>query len=510
MKCAILITLLVVCPALPVLAGKLEFSAGGEVEYDDNVFRSVEDKQDDLLFRLRPGVRIYEDRGDDLNFSVGYEAPIEFSAEYSDELDDIDHIGVGSFSYHVNDRTQVFGSDQYGYLRSTLRLPDLDTQEQTLDPVTLEFNDQRDRVKTNQAALGMSYQFSPRTVGRVIASSGFFDSSRADRARVWSVSGVADAQYRLSLKHQLGAGAGYTYQDFDDRRDISGSQTNSYRVFGSWRWTVTQTLSLDLAVGPAYITTDQDDAELVRSERELVSFRFSDGSALVSSFASCGEQDGRPVASKCQLDLVLDPAQAALVPELGQTVQMTNTDPSGESDEEFTGFADLTIAQHWSPTLSTALRYVRQQGDASGVGGTAIEDLVSLSNTWEFAERWQLAIRGDLARRESAFDVAQTYDEVTAFALGGPGGDIVATRDTGADDGEGTSFNSRRNVEIDTNSWGVGARITHQLFKSTSIYVQARYGEQESKSNTLGADSDFENFLATFGVRHVFEPITLW
>src|SRR5687767_1992437 len=100
MKRAILTTLLVVCPALPVLAADLEFSAGGEVEYDNNVFRSETDEEDGILFRLRPGVRIYEDRGDDLNFSAGYEAPVEFSVDNSDELDDVDHIGTGSFQYH--------------------------------------------------------------------------------------------------------------------------------------------------------------------------------------------------------------------------------------------------------------------------------------------------------------------------------------------------------------------------------------------------------------------------
>jgi hypothetical protein len=536
MKRAILTTLLVVYPALPVLAADLEFSAGGEAEYDDNVFRSETDKEDDVLFRLRPGVRVYEDHGDDLNFSAGYEAPVEFSIENSSELNDVDHVANGIFRYHANDRFEFFGSEQFGYLRSTLRQPNVNAQAEALDPGTLEFNDQRDRVKTNDAALGMNYNFSPRTVGRLMANSDFFDSSRSDRARVWSVSGSADALYKLTLKHQVGGGAGYSFQEFDNRQDITGSQTNTYRVFGSWRWAISETLALDLTAGPAYLETQQDDADRVRTES---TFPFSilpaanvqgffdknglplfgnpenagvigPGSLLISSLdattgTNCGFIDGVPVSSLCSGNIIIDSnTDAATVNAVkASTLGVTNRNPRGERDHDVTGFVDLTLSQRWSPTLSTALRYTRQQGDASGLGGTVIVDAVSLSNTWDFFERWQLAIRGDYARRESAFDTAQTYDIVSGQTLpGGSAVDIAART--------GTAFNSTRNVEIDTDSFGVAGRITHQLFKTTSLYVQARYTKQDSRSDTLGADSDFENFLATFGVRHVFEPIPLW
>ena len=530
MKRAILTTLPVVCPTLPALAANLEFSAGGEAEYDDNIFRSDTHKEDDVLFRLRPGVRIYEDHGDDLNFSAGYEAPVEFSVRNSSQFDDVDHIGDGNFAYHANDRFDVFGSEHYGYLRSTLRQPDVNTQAQALDPGTLQFNDQRDRVKTNDAVLGANYRFSPRTTGRVVASSTFFDSTRHDRARVWSASGSADALYALTLKHQIGAGAGYTFQDFGDRQDIPGSQTSIYRVFGSWRWAITQTLQLDVTAGPAYLDTNQDNAARVRTESRFpfsvlpaaqvtgffdkngnpLSGPIGAGSLLVSSLdattgTNCGLIAGVPVASLCNGNIIIDSnTDAATVSAVkGDRISVTNTRPGGQSDHEITGFADLTLSQRWSPTLATALRYTREQSDASGVGGTAIVDAVSVSNTWDFAERWQLAVRGDFARRESAFAIAQTYDTVSGQTL--PGGSAVDIAGR-----TGTAFNSTRNVEIDTNSWGVAGRITHQLFRTTSIYVQARYGQQSSKSNSLGVDSDFENFLATFGVRHVFEPIPLW
>jgi predicted porin len=58
--------------------------------------------------------------------------------------------------------------------------------------------------------------------------------------------------------------------------------------------------------------------------------------------------------------------------------------------------------------------------------------------------------------------------------------------------------------------WGVAARLTHRFTRKTDIWTQLTYNDQDSNGNTLGAGSDFENFLAVVGVRHVFEPIKLW
>jgi hypothetical protein len=518
-----------VCTALPALAAELEFSAGGEVEYDDNVFRSEHDKEDDVLFRLRPGVRVYEDRGDDLNFSAGYEAPAEFSVDNPSEINDVDHIGRGRFNYHVNDRIEVFGDDRYGYLRSTVR--NRDDLEDSND--ILDINDERDRVTINDASLGGSYKFSERTVARVVASSRFFDSTREDRARVWSLGGTSDLNYSLTMKHQVGAGLSYTYQDFDDREDISGSQTHSYEMFGSWRWLIDPTLTLDLRAGPAYLQTRQDDADQLRvastipfqilPAAQLIGFsdssgaplvgpgggpaQVSAGSLLLAQPQNCSVIDGTTVSSRCAGNIVLDAiSDSTLVGNvLGASTPVVNIDAQGDDDDTFTGFAEIVLTKTWLPTFNSALSYSREQGDASGLGGTVIVDAVSLSNTWNFAENWSVALRGDYVRRESAFDINQTYDQVTGQPI--PGGPnpflLVATR-------TGFAFNATEDADIDTDRYGMGVRVTHRLFRSTSLYGQLRYDRQDSKSDSLGSGSDFDVILATFGVRHVFEPIPLW
>jgi hypothetical protein len=543
---AISATLLLLCAATPAYGADLKFSVGGAVEYDDNVFRRERDTEDDILFRIRPGARIEEKRGDDLNFSLGYAIPFEFALDNNSELRDEDHIADGNFTYRVNDQLEFFGRDEFGYLRSTLRRETTGTGG--LEGGVPTVSDERERVTRNDGQLGMIYRFSPRTVARLIGSSDLFDPTRDDRSRVYSVGSVADLQYRLSLKHQVGGGVGYTFQDFDDRDFFAGSQTNTYRAFASWRWTIDETLSLEVRAGPSYLTQDQNSSPLVRSEfavpftvvsgpvtafdatgTTLSTRNVGPGSLLVASYlanpgggtgVNCNRVNGEVVVQGCNQNIVLDSNdagdQAAINAIANQVVPVFNDDPSGDDGSNLTVFGEATIAKTWSPTLSTALSYSRNQGSASGLGSTVVVDAVTLANTWDFWDRWELSLRGDFTYRESVFDSEETFNRafvVMPADLGlAPGAfiSLAGVCDPATGCSAGSSFNADSRSEIETIRWSAAARITHRLFRHTSLFGQFRYDEQDSDSNSLGSPSDFENFLVTFGVNHSFEPIKLW
>jgi hypothetical protein len=145
-----------------------------------------------------------------------------------------------------------------------------------------------------------------------------------------------------------------------------------------------------------------------------------------------------------------------------------------------------------------------------------VVDAASLQNTWDFWERWQLALRGDYVYRESVFDSEQTFVRefpVSAADLGLAPGSIVTLAgvcDPSSGCTAGRSFNAASRSKIKTERWSVAARVTHRLFRNTTLYGQARYDEQESESGTLGNASDFDTYLITFGLQHSFEPIKLW
>ena len=544
-------TLVALCTALPAAGANLSFSLGATGEYDSNVFRRDDDVKDDYIFTIRPGLRLREDHGEDLNYSLQYMVPIEFSTEFSDELNDVDQLVNADAEYRVNDRVTIGVSDRFRYLRSTLR-QERDNPDDVVAGEGLPIiSEERDRVTLNSGSLYLNYLMSPRWVVSGNVNSSFFDTTRDDRARNYAVGGVASTQYRWNQQHQVGGGARYTFQHFDDRDDVAGSQTHTIGIFGSWRWIYDETTTLSISAGPALLLSEQEssqsgfsaapvpfqfvgagfDPNFVDRNNNPVATAWGNRSLVVPSFqvinggvqSNC--RSGRTATefiTPCNLNVVFDsndPTDAATIAAItgtpGNRVAVTNTDTSGGDSERWNIFAEVVLSKRWTPTLASAFRYSREQGNASGLGGTVVGDSVSLSTTWAFWERWQLAVRGDWIQRESVFRVAETKTVVVGVTDADiPGGTFVQQL-AGFESqlngpGTGEAFNSDRRNSIETNRWSVAGRLTHRLFRNTDLFGQVRYDQQSSDRGTLGRSSDFENILGLVGVRHTFEPIKLW
>lgn len=356
--------LLLAVALLPPAAGAtdLTFDVLGAVDYDDNVFRrppgdgggSKKKPEDDFMFRLRPGVKIHEDRGQDFNYSAKYMLPLEVAAQNS-RLDDIDHVALGEVSYHPSDRVEFFASDDFRYLRSTL-----------VNSANNMISSGRDRITHNEAALGGRYRLSPRLNTGVTASHRHWRTTRDDRQDNDTAALTLDGLYVVSSRHQAGFGATYRWQDFQKSENVVSSDAHSVNLFVQWRWQIDETTGLEASVGPSVIRTVQDR------------FVFRPAGAPAPPFPPpCADTD----------------PQGVCVPQ--------STDTSVDV------FAQLGIIKRWTPTLRTGARYVRSQGTASGVGGSVISDSVVGTVDWEFRERWEATLRGDFTKRESVTSVTR-------------------------------------------------------------------------------------------------------
>jgi hypothetical protein len=197
--------------------------------------------------------------------------------------------------------------------------------------------------------------------------------------------GIADMQYRYSLKHQLGSGGGYTHQDFSDRLTIAGSQTDIYRVFGSWRWMDHRDVldRCQLRVPPISTPTRRARA---RSDRVPRRHSRPTATALVfaASFASC--PGDRPVLGGI-LELQLHvPIQNAAISDHGDVHDAGhNLNPGGEDDTEFTVFADVTLSQRWSPIAGHRAALHARQGRRLRRRRNVIATRSRSRTIWDFA-----------------------------------------------------------------------------------------------------------------------------
>ncbi|TDJ15280.1 MAG: hypothetical protein E2O66_01655, partial [Deltaproteobacteria bacterium] len=70
-------------PTGSVFAADVNLSIFGETEYDDNLFRTSRGEVDDMIFRITPRTKIYDDEGK-FNWSVEYWMPFERALNHSE------------------------------------------------------------------------------------------------------------------------------------------------------------------------------------------------------------------------------------------------------------------------------------------------------------------------------------------------------------------------------------------------------------------------------------------
>lgn len=526
---------------LAALAADLTFQIDGNTEYDTNAFRARGKAQDDVLFRFRPQVRLHEDRGQDLRYSLAYAVPFEFAVDHSKELDDVDHWADGSATYHVSDRLELFASDNFRYLRSALqnvRLGDVLAGEGNV-----LINQNRERTTLNDAEVGLSYQFTPRLAGEARVSHDFFKSDRRDRAQNWLLSGVADLSYVLTPRHSLGGGVRVNHQRFGERSNIPGSTVDAYNVFGQWIYRIDEKTSFSLTAGPSLLHSRQDSTDAARTVQAIPGLFIPAGSNLtgtgllrpdgnpalgtlpeaglvVSQLAGCTPLNPTTplfTGSVCNIDNNVPGQQGVVVNPTDTPNEFTaattattimDSAPSGQTDDTFDFFAEAVLRRDWSENLHSALRYTRSQEGASGLGGAVIQDYVQLANLWEFAERWQLAVRGDWSLRNSVVSSGVSQYVVAYDASVANGANFSGTTPAGAM--SLVTLRGGNSNNIDTMRWGVAGRLTHDFTRNTSSWIQLTYNRQSSNQGTLGRTSDFDDFLAVVAVRHVFDPVKLW
>jgi len=477
----------------------LKFGLSGAVEYDDNIYRTETNKQDDVVFRITPKIGFLEDEGK-LQWDLRYQAPWEKAVE-TNKVDGFYHYANAAASYHLDDSTQFFFNDSFSRADAVSRFTTFDSAG---DTATL--NTFREPVNRNSATLGVQHSFTPRLAGNLAFSNRLFQSDIPNRSNAMVYGANTNLVYSLSPHHRLGGGAAGTYQDFDKSNDgrIPSAQTFFLNVYGTWTWAIDETMTFQLTGGPTFVDTNQD-APAPQAERLVVPYQKNGPLVSGLELTSCGMVNGVRVYEKCtRLREAADAAESAAIEGLGSHSigYLSGGRPPSTSDSSWTFFGEAALNKRWSPRLLSTLTYRRTDSTASGTGSATL-DLVSLLTTWKISELWDVGFLADFTRRESTGPSTETYT-VVDNATSDPG--------TISDEFAETIGLTARIVDrsLDTKRWGVSARMSRRITKHIYASLRYSYNQQTSKADTVGSTSDFSNHLVTFGVQYDFDRWHLW
>lgn len=484
-------TILMVLLLIPSLAGaeELELELGGALEYDSNVFRTSRDPQDDGIFRLLPAATLYRDQGD-LRYRLRYAMPFEQGFQYGNQISDFDYVLDLSSFYALDEANEFFFINTFRDDRSVTRR--FATEQDVPD-----ISSRRDRVLSNDASFGLNHAFTARTTGGASVNYALWQSDQVTRQDNQTFSATTDLNYVLTRTNQIGTGFTFTLQDFEQAGGVPASRTFFYNLFGSWVYQFDEVTTFSISAGPTLIQNDQDAASFSQVVPLTPTAR-SGGTLFAFDFNSCGQVNNFIVLTgSCDpLEVTFPIDTSDVTVDFGPEAV-----PGSLSSTDITAFGDARLTRRWTPTISSTLGYRRQQSNASGLGGSTILDAVTAEGDWQINQWWDFQLRFDYTNRESLGKTTQSFLVVAR----GPNGEAIAVPAPA----QGITAEVVDN-SIDSDRWAVGGRLTRQIGRRAEASLRLGYNQQFSAQGTRGAPSDFDVFLAIFGVRYRFEPITLW
>ena len=409
-----------------------------------------------------------------LDYSVGYSLPYEVGVS-TGSVNDLNQLGSATYQLSRDAADPVFGNDGFFYVRGLFS-----QQENLADPTNGRRRRQARPDPQNNLSLGVQHQFTPRLFGTVVVNNGVYDTNQFARADVISVGGSGNMQYQLTPHHQLGGGVSYSRQMFNDTFNRPASDTDYYNVFGSWDWLFDETTDFMVQLGPAVIHSRQDAAPTTVNE-QFIQFSENTKAGTASVFlndpANCPTMKtkiGGVVTQQqvlfdnsgrtCPVLETSDPTAVAFITSdspnpLNAIPYIPGGEPQSVSSDRVTYFANATLTKRWSPNVASSLAYVRQDNGASGIDGGAVLDALTLSNTWRISERWDFSTRADWTQRKSATNGSRIFVIPGTTAVPGLGVLPVATT--------AQLIQIDSSDSLDTQRWGLAARIAYRLTKNT-------------------------------------------
>jgi hypothetical protein len=395
-------------------AAEVEFSVAGDAVYEDNVFGTPEEKNDDVVLRFRPGVQAQEREGV-VSWRFGYQPSFRYYTQLS-EVTGWTHDVFGQLEWRIAPTLSLRVSERFSRVDSLNRFRD-DLADEGVPPGEVadvpDFEFRSRSAKLNRFSGALTWAISPTQ--NLTASAGWnldeFEELRGDNELI---RGALQYVQTVTARNSFGGGIAVSQNEVESIVGGPASTSRFYNVFGTWIHVLEPTTTFSISIGPTWIEPEQfGDPVLLFEDRALFPLRRQAGRTRFVDASSCPSQGGFQVLGpECQaIDVDLFPveelffgSQAVDLPVLGEV-------PSSGGGQ-LTYFANAVLTKRWE-RWSAQLSYQRQEAPSSGLGASTVADVLSGSLSWQPGPRWNVAFTATWVRREQITELLTARVQVS-------------------------------------------------------------------------------------------------
>ncbi|MDJ0789512.1 MAG: hypothetical protein QNK05_22190, partial [Myxococcota bacterium] len=487
-------------------ARELTLEVQTDAIYDDNIFSTSGDKTDDFYFRLAPRIGVEESRGK-LQWLLQYTPSYNVYATERD-LDGFDHDVRAQVSYRLGPRTQLTFSDRFRRAGFETRFNETTDVAEGDDPIVTLAN-QRARLITNFAQVGLTHRLSPRQSVSILGFHQIFDR-QSDSADTEGY-GVS-AQYFYTFNERLQMGPQLIWNRRIQKpvtgRDI---ETDFLNLSGRAVFEISPGFTLNFSAGPALVFSDE--TELVDSA-ERARYPGPTENTFFDARTCPTLDDGSPfLGVACEQLVILENASfgpgspsGSLTPALDarqEEVTVPFVDPPSSGGSELTFFADITLRKRWQNWIFQ-LGYRRSDdSSASNFGVTAVTDRVFATLEWQATRKLELGLAASWLGREQNQELVSTVTGLQNSTLVLDG---ILTTATVANVAEAISLRGIRfDSDFQSDTYSIQMRARYRLRERVALRAVASFRQQE-QSGAFVSDSTIEQFIVRLGFDYSFEP----
>lgn len=492
--------------ATPARAELLDGGVSFQGQFDSNASElgGGVTKEQDFGVSLTPWVRIRSDEGARLRYRVRYETNVRRRFSVVDR-DDLDHLLRVQTSYQLTPKTVVRFQQGTDALQDLVR----NVRSRSGLPVSEQVPDifARERRLRMNFALSVERQLDRNTRASISATQSFVRSSDERRFDNSSRGLLFNVNRQLSGKLRVGMGAAATFQETESTISGRGSATDFFRVFGSFSYTIDESLVLSASGGPLFVMPEDRSTLAAGSSFLRRSFPVvfdEDGDARPVDPLSCPTEDGQLFFDPLECEPLsggIPPVAESFLTQNGRNrVSVLGADQAAkqaESRDSTTISAELALTKTWRHARAS-MRFSRRVGETADLGTSTVTDTFWTELSWTPDRDWKLTLSGIVSRQDSTNELLLQRPVIIPRILR-PFGIVVAQTN-------GVELLTETDSAADRISFRARLRLQRAIGRHFGSYLELLWHNQKFENRRLSQGRDFAGIQVLFGLSYTFDP----